>query len=64
VPVSLSNGPSAPEFVEQPRHAKNPAVGTKQQMRSGSLWLDQADAQVGCSSEKCACRWVHWQGSG
>ncbi|KAI7845298.1 hypothetical protein COHA_001141 [Chlorella ohadii] len=46
VPVTLSNGPAAPEFVEQPRHAKNPAVGTKQQMRSGSLWLDQADAQA------------------
>ncbi|PRW45405.1 glutamyl-tRNA synthetase isoform A [Chlorella sorokiniana] len=46
VPVTLSNGPAAPEFVEQPRHAKNPAAGTKQQMRSGSLWLDQADAQA------------------
>lgn len=55
VPITLSNGPSTPELVEQPRHAKNPAVGTKQQMRSSSLWLDQADAQVGLG-------WglVHW----
>lgn len=56
VPVTLSNGPAAPEYVEQLRHAKNPAVGTKQQMRSGSLWLDQADAQVGswlCLHRRC-----------
>lgn len=43
----LSNGPAAAESVELPLHAKNPAVGTKQQLRSSSLWLDQADAQVG-----------------
>ena len=47
VPVTLSNGPAAPEYVEMPRHAKYPPAGTKQQMRSGSLWLDQTDAQVG-----------------
>lgn len=44
----LSRCPTVPlrPYVEQLRHAKNPAVGTKQQMRSGSLWLDQADAQA------------------
>ncbi len=44
--MRLSNGPASPEFVEMPRHAKYPPAGTKQQMRSSSLWLDQADAQV------------------
>jgi hypothetical protein len=45
--VRLSNGPATPEFAELPRHAKYPPAGTKQQMRSSSLWLDQADVQVG-----------------
>lgn len=47
VPVTLANGPAAAEFVEMPRHAKYPPAGTKQQMRSSTLWIDQADAQVG-----------------
>ncbi|PSC73885.1 glutamyl-tRNA synthetase [Micractinium conductrix] len=46
VPVRLSGGPAAPEFIEVPRHAKHPPAGTKQQMRSSSLWLEQADAQA------------------
>lgn len=47
VAVRLINGPAETEFVEMPRHAKYPAAGTKRQMRSSTLWLDQADAQVG-----------------
>ena len=47
--MTLSNGPAAVEFVEMPRHAKHPPAGTKQQMRSSALWMDQADAQVGGS---------------
>lgn len=44
VPVTLTNGPSTPEYVTVPRHPKNPAAGNKVQMRSASLLLDQADA--------------------
>ena len=56
VPVRLSGGPAAPEFIEVPRHAKHPPAGTKQQMRSSSLWLEQADAQV-CV---CVCSGDGW----
>jgi len=43
VPVNLSGAPSE-EIVDVPRHQKNSSVGMKKQLRSGSLWLDQADA--------------------
>ena len=46
MPVTLLNGPAAEESVEMPRHAKHPPAGTKQQLRSSSLWLDQADGQA------------------
>ncbi|KAL4855849.1 Glutamate--tRNA ligase [Chlorella vulgaris] len=72
VPVTLSNGPAAPEFVEVARHAKHAAAGTKQQMRSSSLWLDQADAQTLAEGEEvtlmgwgnCIMRAVHKDASG
>lgn len=53
VPVTLSNGPATAEFVEMPRHAKHPPAGTKQQMRSSSIWIDQADAQVMLGAGRC-----------
>ncbi|KAL4439440.1 hypothetical protein ABPG77_008769 [Micractinium sp. CCAP 211/92] len=72
VPVTLSNGPATAEFVEMPRHAKHPPAGTKQQMRSSSIWIDQADAQAIAEGEEvtlmgwgnCIMRRVHKDGSG
>ncbi|EFN53000.1 hypothetical protein CHLNCDRAFT_137448 [Chlorella variabilis] len=52
VAVRLINGPAETEFVEMPRHAKYPAAGTKRQMRSSTLWLDQADAQAVSDGEE------------
>ena len=42
VPVNLIGAPE--EAVEVPKHQKYAAAGMKQQLRSGKLWLDQADA--------------------
>lgn len=45
VPVTLVNGPATPAKEERPKHKKNPEVGTKDVIFSGSVLIDQADAQ-------------------
>lgn len=42
VPVTLAG--ASTEVIEVPKHQKYPPAGMKQQLRSGALWLDQADA--------------------
>lgn len=44
VRVHLANGPRQQEEAVLPRHPKNPNVGTKRQIRTKELWIDQADA--------------------
>lgn len=44
VAVNLFDGPDPVEVVEVPKHQKYPPAGMKQQVRSKTLWLDQADA--------------------
>ena len=46
VPVTLVGAPEPAECVEVPKHQKYPPAGVKQQLRSTSLWLDQADAAL------------------
>lgn len=44
VAVKISDGPDPAEYVDVPRHNKYPPAGTKKQLRSNYIWLDQVDA--------------------
>ena len=50
VPVTLSG--VSEETVEIPKHAKNPSVGMKKQIRTKTVLLDQEDAQLISSGEE------------
>ena len=58
VPVRISAGPDPPEYVDVPRHNKYPPAGTKKQLRSNLIWLDQADAaQIADGEEVTLMGW-------
>ncbi|KAJ2405385.1 glutamate--tRNA ligase [Coemansia sp. RSA 2526] len=44
VPVTVVGGPDVPFTKDQPRHKKNPELGTKQTVFSSLVFVDQADA--------------------
>ncbi|KAJ7074159.1 glutamate-tRNA ligase [Mycena amicta] len=45
VPVTLTNGPSAPEIKSLPKHKKNPDVGEKKTIFTSTILIEQEDAQ-------------------
>ncbi|KAF7322471.1 Glutamate-tRNA ligase [Mycena chlorophos] len=45
VPVTLTNGPSAPEVKTLPKHKKNPDVGEKKTVYTSTILVEQEDAQ-------------------
>ncbi|KAF8344285.1 glutamate-tRNA ligase [Cantharellus anzutake] len=44
VPVTLTNGPTAEEVKDVPKHKKNPDVGTKKTVYSSKIFVEQEDA--------------------
>ncbi|KAJ1796460.1 glutamate--tRNA ligase [Coemansia sp. RSA 2399] len=58
VPVSLSNGPSAPYVTDLPKHKKNAALGMKQTVFSAQIFVDQSDAATfDCGEEVTLMDW-------
>ncbi|KIJ69105.1 hypothetical protein HYDPIDRAFT_179001 [Hydnomerulius pinastri MD-312] len=44
VPVTITDGPAAPEVKTLPRHKKNPEVGEKQTVYTSTILVEQEDA--------------------
>jgi glutamyl-tRNA synthetase len=50
--LTLAGGPTSPESSSVPRHKKHPPAGTKQLVKLGRVWLDQADAAAVAEGEE------------
>jgi glutamyl-tRNA synthetase len=44
VPVTIKDGPSAPEIKTLPKHKKNSEVGEKKTVYTSTIFLEQEDA--------------------
>lgn len=58
VRLTLTNGPSAVEYVTAPRHSKNPELGTRVIARSRNLWIEGEDAALLRSDTEFTL--IHW----